>query len=129
MRSLPHAHVRLLTSVLVVAIAPTAAAQTPDPSDDEEPDQPAEYKTAFVESFIVLGISASWYYSHWKENQVDFDLNWDWPSWKRKLNFSAVRFDTNEFAVNAVHHPLQSIIQYHIGRTNHFGMLGSWLLS
>jgi hypothetical protein len=118
-----------LTSALLIAMSPTAAAQTPDLRIDDDDDQPADYKTAFIESFLVLGVSASWYWGHWKENQVDYDLNWDWPSWKRKLNFSAVRFDTNEFSVNAVHHPLQSIIQYHIGRTNHFGMIGAWILS
>lgn len=121
---------RKLPYLLVVAISSAAAAQNVSSSDDDEDDHhPAEVATALIESAIVLGISATWYWTHWKDNQIDYDLKWDWPSWERKLNLSAVKLDTNEFPVNAVHHPLQSVIQYHIGRTNHFGMLGSWLYS
>ena len=122
---------RKLPCVLVVAISSATAAQNASIGDDDDPDDhtPASYVTALVESAIVLGVSATWYWTHEKENKVDFDLHWDWPSWEKKLNFSAVKLDTNEFSVNAVHHPLQSVIQYHIARTNHFGVLGSWLWS
>lgn len=125
----------LAAILLVAATAPAARSDdvVPDPDaenpDDETDHEPAHVSSALLESGAVLTVSAALYFSMWKDNQIDFDLHWDGPSWKAKLNLSAVKLDTNTFAVNAVHHPLQSVVQYEIGRFNHFGMLGSELLA
>jgi hypothetical protein len=95
-------------------------------ADEVEPPRPW---IALGEIALLLGIPAVYYWNTREENEHDFDLEWDWESWRRKLTFDAVRFDTNTFRLNAVRHPLVSVIAYDIGRTNGFGMLGSTLLS
>src|SRR5205814_2529703 len=40
-----------------------------------------------------LGVSLVWYWRSLDFNSKDWDLKWDAESWRRKLNFDAVRFD------------------------------------
>ena len=90
---------------------------------DEEP-RP-RLLIALGESAAFLGLLDIGYENDLANESIDFDLEWDWESWQRKLTFDAVRFDTNNFHVNAFRHPLMSAIQYHIGRSNNLGMPNS----
>src|SRR4051794_17561821 len=86
-------------------------------ADDEasrDDDGPPRFVIAFVESAIAFAIPTVVYATD--HSGIDNDLSWDWPSWKRKLNGDAIRFDTNSFNTNAVNHPIFSIVNYHIGR-------------
>ena len=94
---------------------------------DDDDDGPPRYTIAFVESAIAFAIPTIVYATDHSEG--DIDLSWDWPSWRKKLTGEVIRFDTNAFDTNAVNHPVFSVINYHIGRTNNFGMAGSTLLS
>lgn len=95
-------------------------------ADDLDDDAPPRFTVAFVESAIAFAIPTVVYAVD--HSQDDIDLDWDWPSWRDKLTGEAIRFDTNAFNTNATNHPLFSVINYHIGRTNNFGMAGSTLL-
>ena len=97
--------------------------------DDQDQDDPPRIGVALTESITFQAIIAALYWHQTYEENVDADLHWDIPSWADKLSFDAVRFDTNPFYMNAVRHPLMSIVHYQIGRTNGLGMLGSTLLS
>lgn len=110
-----------LALVVVAITGGTARAETFD--DDGEDDAPPRWRIAVFEAAFVLALPTYFYYT--SDENVDIELGWDWSSWKDKLTFDAVRFDTNRFVVNAFRHPLMSTIDYHIARTNDFGMLGS----
>jgi hypothetical protein len=98
----------------------------------DPPDAPRRphYWNAAWEAAVVIAIPAAYYWSTQKAQEVDWTLDWDWKSWKQKIiTFHAVRFDTNPFHVNAIRHPLTGAIDYQVGRSNGFGMLGSELLA
>jgi hypothetical protein len=113
------------------AVAPAARA------DDVEPDdfqlqlpelmapRPRHVGHALLESAAVLVGGTVWYWSDLDFNTRDWDLRWDWASWKSKLTLESVRFDQNIFQTNAVSHPRAGFAQYQIMRGNGFGMAGS----
>lgn len=109
-----------------------AAPDIPDAGDDPsfEFHEDKHYITALIMGGAVIVIPSIYYWSTQESQSVDWTLEWDSKSWKRKaLTFDAVRFDTNQFHVNSVRHPLVGILQYQIGRANGIGMLGSTLLA
>lgn len=121
----------LLAAVMLSAPVDAAADAAPDLDLDPPPPetQPRHLRIALFESAIALVIPSVYYWSTREAAEIDYDLQWDWDSWKAKLSFDAVRFDTNSWTLNAVRHPLMSVIQYEIGRTNGLGMFGSMLLA
>ncbi len=83
-----------------------------------------------LETLGVIGVGAVWYWVNVDFQKEDWELRWDWESWKSKLfSIDTWRFDTNEFYTNAVRHPFAGVLNYQIGRTNGLGMLGSTLLN
>jgi hypothetical protein len=90
-----------------------------------EPERPRHTGRALLESAAVLLGGTVWYWSDLDFNSRDWDLRWDWPSWKSKLTFQTVRFDQNIFQTNAVSHPRAGVAQYEILRGNGFGLAGS----
>lgn len=111
-------------ALLVAATMFGVSTARADTIDDD--DGPPRYTIAFVESAIAFAIPTIFYARD--HDHGDIDLGWDWESWEDKLSGSAIRFDTNKFNTNATNHPLFSVINYHIGRTNNFGMAGSTLI-
>jgi hypothetical protein len=89
------------------------------------PTRPRHAGRAWLESAAVLLGGTAWYWSDLDFNSRDWDLRWDWPSWKSKLTLQAVRFDQNIFQTNAVSHPRAGFAQYQIARGNGLGMAGS----
>ncbi len=109
-----------------------AAKNVPDPLDDPafEFHEDKHYLTALILGGAVIVIPTIYYWSTKEEQKVDWTLDWDRESWKKKLiTFDAVRFDTNRFHVNSVRHTGIGLLQYQIGRANGIGMFGSTVLA
>jgi hypothetical protein len=97
---------------------------------DEKPRQ-KHYLRAGIELFAVLGAGSLWYWSNQDFNSVDWELGFDWPSWRRKLLFenSGASFDTNPYDVNAIAHPFAGAAYYLFARGNRLGTLESLLFA
>lgn len=101
-----------------------------DPSESFVYDNDADkqYVRAAIELGLVLG--AGWVeYSLNASNQQDFDLGYDWESFREKLVGNAVRFDSNRFDTNNAGHALAGYFFYTSSRSNrldwHEAYLGS----
>ena len=98
----------------------------------QSPHDPKEkhYVRTVEELAVIDGvIGAAWYWTNQDLNQRDWELRWDWPSWRRKLvTFDAVRFDSNDFTTNGVNHMFSGGVYYLTGRTNNLGMAESFVL-
>ncbi len=87
---------------------------------------PRRYARATLETMGATSIGTLWYWANTDLNQVDWELTWDWPSWRRKLlTLDAIRFDSNGFVFNSIRHPMAGTVFYQIGRANGFGPAGS----
>jgi hypothetical protein len=120
--------------VLTLAAAPVRA-QEPGVAAVGEPPIPTEAARrshpvkAILETGLALGLNIAVYWWDVNFNSPDWDLHWDWPSWKKKLTFKAVRLDSNKFATNAGSHSEGGTIIYLIGRGNGLTVGGSTLLT
>src|SRR5881394_1832006 len=114
----------LVAAIALTLSSPRAFAQTNDVDDSElprlEPPVPAPNPglsesgnfglaptesvqrshpvRAVLETTLAFGLNVAWYWRHIDFNTPDWDLHWDWPSWKGKLTFRLVRFDSNRFS-------------------------------
>jgi len=126
-----------LTAGVMAALAVPCLAGGPGADDDATAARPApapasshRYLWTTLESAAALAVGGVWYWSDVDFNQVDWELGWDWESWRRKvLSTDAIRFDTNPFSTNAVRHPFQGVVHYQIGRANGFGVAASALIN
>jgi Domain of unknown function (DUF3943) len=84
--------------------------------------RPRNVGRAALETFGVLLGGAVWYWNDLEFNSRDWDLKWDWPSWKSKLTFETLRFDQNYFGTNAGSHARAGLAHYHIARGNGLGV-------
>jgi hypothetical protein len=82
-----------------------------------------------TEYAVVFGPSLAHYWGNEGSQKEDWELHWDWKSWKEKLEFEAWVLDTNRFEANAIRHPLPGVLNYQIGRTNGFGVGYSTLMT
>ena len=83
-----------------------------------------------LEALAVTGGGAIWYWSRADLQRQDWELGWDWPSWKYKLTDpGSLRFDTNGFNYNAIDHPLAGTADYQIARANGLGAGGATLFA
>lgn len=83
------------------------------------------YTLAVLETAAAVGMGTVWYWRNAQFNSRDWDLGWDWPSWKKKATFEAPRFDDNTYDTNAFWHPLDGAGLYLIARGNHLTPLQS----
>src|SRR4051794_22170063 len=89
------------------------------PAEGADDRQPAHLGRALLETLAVQTGGTVWYWQDLEFNSPDWDLRWDWPSWRWKLlSLDAVRFDQNQFGTNAGWHPTWGTVSYHIGRGN-----------
>jgi hypothetical protein len=65
---------------------------------------------------LAFAINIAWYWWDADFNSPDWDLRWDWASWKGKLTGKYVRFDSNHFSTNAGSHTEGGVVIYLIGR-------------
>jgi hypothetical protein len=124
---------RLAAVVTLVALAATLPVHADDGARDPEVrDDDAEslrLGTMTWQAGVVFLIPTLWYWNTASHQAVDWTLDWNWPSWRAKLTFEKVRFDTNPIYVNAIRHPIAGVLDYHIARTSGLGMLGSTVLA
>jgi hypothetical protein len=102
----------------------------PAAAEDARPDLEAahtEYFRFFLEESALITFQIGWYYSHTGISDEDFDLQWDWPSWDKKLT-SLPHFDTNGFYINAISHTLAGTLEYQVARANGIGVGGATLV-
>ena len=94
---------------------------------DREPRRRAYVRT-LEEMLIFLGpFGCTLYWTNQDFNKADWDLRWDWPSWKRKIiTFDAVRFDSNDFWTNNATHAASGLIYYWIPRSNGLSIAASF---
>ena len=119
---------RLAAVVALAAVAasmPVHADDAPGPPSVRTDDESVHVGTLLWQAGIVFLIPTAWYWNTQSHQAVDWTLDWNWSSWKAKLTFDKVRFDTNPIYVNAIRHPLAGVLDYHIARTSGLGMLGS----
>ncbi len=117
---------RALSIAALLAAGATAAHAQPDDSEPsdvggerERPDPRWRYGVMIVESASLLIPPAIYYWDTPGLQKEDWELRWDWPSWKEKLfSTKALVLDTNRFEPNAVRHPFTGAGHYQIGRAN-----------
>ena len=86
-----------------------------------------QYLKAAIEIFAFSGTQVGVYWADKKTNARDWELGWDWPSWRKKLSGEAVRFDNNYHATNSVGHPMAGAYYYLFMRSGNFTTLESFL--
>jgi hypothetical protein len=79
-----------------------------------------------LSGLLVLG---SLQYGSVSSNVDDWDLGYDWESFRKKLTGEAVRFDTNRFDTNVLSHPAAGTLYYIAARGNHLSILESSLMT
>ena len=100
--------------------APLAAPRYADP----QPESHYLRAAAEVGAILVLGEVQ---YATEQSNSQDWDLNYDWPSFRSKLTGESIRFDTNKFDTNMVTHPVSGTLYYIAARGNRLTILESFL--
>ncbi len=96
---------------------------------DEKPEQ-KNYLRATIEIVTLIGLGAGWYWKDHAFNEPDWDLGWNWASWRKKLiTGEGISTDTNHFETNTVMHPLTGMLYYQFSRANGFNSLESLLVA
>ncbi len=102
----------------------------PPPADPVPPPLPVYPRLALLETALALGGGIAWYNTDSHFNAKDWDYNWNWSNWnKRLITYEAVRLDDNAFGINAIIHPLAGTGIYLIARGNRLGPLTSFLFA
>lgn len=116
---------RCAAAIVLACLTGTAAAE-PDLDDEHPQPQPMRAPLTVLEHLSVLLPPMAYYWSTTQVQSEDFDMDWDWKSWKRKLtSVDAFIFDTNNWESNATRHPLSGYLGYQIGRANGYSSLAS----
>lgn len=118
----------LLMAALVIAPANARAEPSGDGTSETfryRKPQPAHYLRAVLEELIVLGGEGAQYWKDRDINSEDWDLDYNWSSFRDKLDGSAYSFDTNRFPTNFAYHPAAGTLYYLAPRSNHLGVLES----
>jgi hypothetical protein len=130
-------------AALVVASAGAATADPPRPppsldlaSSALAPiDQPRPLRgrlraLALVGENLALILPSTIYYWNTTDLQEeDWELDWDWDSWRKKLTtFDALILDTGNWTSNSIRHPIIGAASYQTGRAVRLGPLGATLV-
>jgi hypothetical protein len=74
-----------------------------------------------AESAAVLAVPMTYYWNTTDLQREDWEMRWDWPSWKEKLTtFDALILDTGYWEANAIRHPIAGAFSYQVARANGF---------
>jgi hypothetical protein len=131
-------NMRSLLAPAALVVATTAARPARAEPVSEMPGGPAfhydrpqerQYVRAVLEELGILGLGEIEYQVDQSSNAVDWDLAYDWPSFRSKLTFQSVAFDTNRFPTNWVTHPASGYLYYSAARSNRLSMPESFLFS
>jgi hypothetical protein len=107
-------------------VAPPALADAPP----IEPARPLRGKPRLAavlgENLLLILPSTAYYWNTTDLQKEDWELDWDWPSWRTKLTtLDALILDTGNWTSNAIRHPLAGLASYQTGRAAGYGVLGS----
>jgi hypothetical protein len=100
---------------------------TEPPDGPPPPPAPPHHLRAALETAALMTIGTVWYWRSPSAQSDDWDLHFDWPSWRRKIDLQAVRFDANLFQTNALSHPISGHWYYHAARDNGLSLAQSYL--
>lgn len=87
--------------------------------------QQAHYFRVALEEVALLGLGLGQYWYNRDENSRDWQLNYDWPSLRARLDGEAYAFDTNGFDTNFLFHPVAGTFYYLAARSNRLTPLES----
>jgi len=77
---------------------------------------------AVVESVGLMLPATIYYWSTTNLQKEDWELDWDWESWRTKLtSLDALIVDTGTWESNAMRHPIVGALSYQVGRANGYG--------
>ena len=88
-----------------------------------EPADPS-YPRALLEMTGILSVGFLWYVTQTDIAQ-DYDVNYTWPVFRKKLTGEALGFDTNHFGTNFIGHPLGGTGYYLAARSNRLSIAES----
>ena len=122
-------HRRLLVGALV--FGGLCALGSPCRADDVEqvgapmlgygsPQKP-HYLRLALEELALLGAGLGQYWYERDQNSRDWQFNYDWASFRARLDGTAYAFDTNGFDTNFLFHPVAGTLYYVTARSNRFG--------
>jgi hypothetical protein len=99
-----------------------------EPSRTLEYQAPAEkyYLRALLEELGLFGAGLGYYFAEQQTNSIDWALNYDWLSFRRKLTCEACKFDQNFFDTNFLTHPAAGTLYYLAARGNRLSVLESF---
>jgi hypothetical protein len=69
---------------------------------------------AAAEELVFVGVGAIWYFAAIEDNRLD----WDIESVRQRFSRESVRYDSNNFLINFVLHPLSGAAYYGFPRSN-----------
>jgi hypothetical protein len=109
----------------------------PDPVAATDPTALFRYRSpakryvlrAALEEVGLLGLGFAQYWANVGANTRDWDLDYDWESFRSKLTGSSVVFDTNHFDTNHLTHPAAGLFYYIAARGNRLSQLESFLFT
>lgn len=84
------------------------------------PESPRYVRLA-LEELAILGIGFGQYWYDRETNSRDWQFNYDWASFRARLDGSAYSFDTNGFDTNFLFHPAAGTFYYLTARSNRLG--------
>lgn len=116
-------------TVLLVTLAKNAYAD-PDAGESFEiftyEDSPGKrYGRASLEELGILTIGLIQYFDNVDANSRDWDLDYSWGSFRRKLVGDAIKFDTNHFETNWMTHTASGWLYYVAARGNRLSIAES----
>lgn len=124
---------------LVLAASPAWANHDDDDDDDDPPPPPPpafryttkatpDYLRASLELVGILSIGFG-QYSLNAGNSVDWDLGYDWPSFRSKLLLDAASLDNNRFDTNWLSHPFAGYWYYTAARSNRMPAFAAYAMA
>ena len=89
---------------------------------------PKNYLRMSIEELAILGAGLIQYFDT-TGNSADWDLDYSWDSFSKKLTGEAVSFDTNRYDTNWVTHPVAGWLYYVTARSNRLSIPESFLVT
>ncbi|HET7538270.1 MAG TPA: DUF3943 domain-containing protein [Polyangiaceae bacterium] len=115
-------------SVICTGSRPCRADNTIDPNASllsyRPPERPRYVRLA-LEELALLGLGLGQYWLDHETNSRDWHFNYDWSSFRARLDGSAYAFDTNFFNTNFLQHPAAGTFYYLTARSNRLSPLES----
>ena len=82
--------------------------------------QEAHFVRLTLEEILLLGAGLGQYWYDRDQNSRDWQFNYDWASFRARLNGTAYAFDPNGFDTNFLFHPAAGTLYYLTARSNRF---------